>query len=158
MFLQILPRITRSWSDFWQIVVGHGPIKDGSKNRLCVTEAWAGEIFHCRFLPIESRLRPDLAVSVCSLSGHCLISVGSLSGESGCCRDRFGSFFTMRKIQIGSESDWELENRDEFGWKRLETAESGRFLNNIWLLAWLNNCFCKFCHESHDLDHTFDKL
>ena len=29
--------------------------------RCPVERAWSGEIFHCRFLPIESRLRPDLA-------------------------------------------------------------------------------------------------
>ena len=39
MFLNFQPRITGSWSDFWQILIGNGPIKDGSKNRECVTEA-----------------------------------------------------------------------------------------------------------------------
>ena len=32
-------RIAGSWSDFWHIVIGNGPIKDGSNNRECVTEA-----------------------------------------------------------------------------------------------------------------------
>ena len=67
-------------------------------------------------------------VSVGSLSGHCLISVGSHLGESGRCRDRFGSFFYHAKdtnrIRIGLKTG-------ESGRIRLETAESGRFPNNI---------------------------
>ena len=33
------PRFTGSWSDFWQILIGNGPVKDGSTNRECVTPA-----------------------------------------------------------------------------------------------------------------------
>ena len=44
-FVQILlklnfqPQMTGTWSDFWQILIGNGPIKDGSKHRECVIEA-----------------------------------------------------------------------------------------------------------------------
>ena len=34
-------RISRSWSDFWQISIGNGRIKVGSHNRECVNEALA---------------------------------------------------------------------------------------------------------------------
>jgi hypothetical protein len=35
--LNFQPRITGFWSDFWHILIGNGPIKDGSKNPECVT-------------------------------------------------------------------------------------------------------------------------
>ena len=54
-----------------------------------------------------------------SASVHCLVTVGSHSGESGRCRDRLGPFFNHATVQIVSKSDWERDNRDEFGWKRL---------------------------------------
>jgi len=102
--------------------------------------AWSGKKCHCRFLPIEFRLRPYLAVSVGSLSGHCLISVGSHSGESDVVGTDLVVFYHAKvtnRTRIGLRTV-------ESGQIRLETAESGRFLNNIWLLSWLNNCFTFF--------------
>ena len=43
-------------------------------------------------LPIEPRLRRNLAARVGSLSCHGRISVGSHSAESGRCRNRLGAF------------------------------------------------------------------
>jgi len=37
-----------------------------------------------------------------SASVKCLVTVWLHSGESGCCWDRFGHYFTIRSIQIGS--------------------------------------------------------
>ena len=86
-----------------------------------------GHVWKNISLPIKPRLRPDLAARVGSLSYHGRISVGSHSGESGesgCCRNRFGAFFVTRKIQIRLYSDWERENRDRFGLKQLNRDAS----------------------------------
>ena len=56
------------------------------------------------FIAVSCRLSPDCVHILPSASGHCRISVGSHSGES----DAVGTdlvVFTMRKLQIGPESD-----------------------------------------------------
>ena len=59
--------------------------------RFPVERAWSGENFHCRFLPIESRLRPDLAECEPSASVHCLVTVWSLSDRIRENRDAVGT-------------------------------------------------------------------
>jgi hypothetical protein len=74
--------------------------------------------FHCRFF---CRFSPDFVLILPNPKRHCLITLWSMSdrisGESGRCRDRFGS-------RIGL-------NTGESGRIRMETAESGSFLNYI---------------------------
>ena len=55
------------------------------------------------------------SVSVGSLFGYCRIAFGRI----GRCRDRLGPFSNHATVQIVSKSDWERDNRDEFGGKRL---------------------------------------
>ena len=78
-------------------------------------------------IAVSCRLSPDCVQNLPSASVHCRVTVGFLSGRIRENRDAVGTdlvIFTMRKKEIGSESYGELENRDEFGWKRLNRDAS----------------------------------
>ena len=60
-------RVWISWSDFWQILIGNGPIKDGIKNSECVTEAYRGCSTNVSMdvLVLLSHYASDLYFSLC---------------------------------------------------------------------------------------------
>ena len=64
---------------------------------------------------LETVFKRMTSVSVGSLFGYCRIAFGRI----GRCRDRLGPFSNHATVQIVSKSDWERDNRDEFGGKRL---------------------------------------
>ena len=90
------------------------------------------------------------------------VSVGSLSDLHRHTVRTESVVLTTRKIQIGSKSDWERHNRDEFGWKRVNRDASWT-VSDCYRIAVLikKRCFNHFwisTHEPQDFDTTFDKF
>ncbi len=88
---------------------------------------WSGMSYHCLNVVVY-----HCRVTVWSLSDRILMNRVAVRTDSVI----FYHAKDTNRIRIGLRTG-------ESGWIRLETAESGRFLNNIWLLSWLNKCFYK---------------